>query len=139
MSGPLDPERVPPPFYPLPRPDQEIVVADRHLFVVLSNSAPGQDDEFNRWYDNTHIPQVLKIPGWNSVQRYRLHPARLNDQVAPGPHQYMALWDIEGDPAAAFAAHDEFAGRGEIDFTSAIDLSSGTAWTFSPIGDRHSG
>ena len=34
----------------------------RYLFVVMTNSGEGKDAEFNRWYDNQHIPDVLRVP-----------------------------------------------------------------------------
>src|ERR1700759_5489573 len=30
-----------------------------HLLVVMANSAPDLDDEFNRWYDEEHLAWVL--------------------------------------------------------------------------------
>ena len=50
-------------------------MADRFIQIVFSNPAEGKDDEFNDWYDNVHIPDLLAIPGMLSAQRYKLHDA----------------------------------------------------------------
>jgi hypothetical protein len=42
-------------------------------FLVFSNAAEGQDEEFNRWYDAKHLPDVLAVPGIVDGQRYRRH------------------------------------------------------------------
>jgi heme-degrading monooxygenase HmoA len=109
-------------------------MADRHLAVVLSNSTPGQDAEFNNWYNNTHIPQISSVPGFVRARRYRASDLRYDERVPVSPYQYLTLWDIEGDFAAALAARQEAHRAGKIDMTSAIDLSSGAAWTYEPLG-----
>jgi hypothetical protein len=30
---------------------------------------PGREDEFNLWYDPTHLPDVLKLPGFVSARQ----------------------------------------------------------------------
>jgi len=40
--------------------------------IVLSNAKAGRDAEFNRWYDTEHLPDVLKIPGFETGQRFEL-------------------------------------------------------------------
>lgn len=33
-----------------------------HIVVVLTNAVPGRDAEFNDWYTNVHVPEVLGVP-----------------------------------------------------------------------------
>jgi len=36
----------------------------RHiLLIVQTDVAPEMEEEFNRWYDEEHIPRLLKVPG----------------------------------------------------------------------------
>jgi len=42
---------------------KESNVADSTIQIVFSNPFEGKDDEFNEWYDNVHLPQVLAMPG----------------------------------------------------------------------------
>lgn len=66
-----------------------------HTMMVLSNPVPGREDEFNRWYDERHVPDVLSVPGFVAAQRFRLSDPQ------PRPEQqnyaYAAVYDIETD------------------------------------------
>jgi hypothetical protein len=75
---------------------------DRHLYVVFGNPAsPEQDAEFNEWYEGTHIPDVLRVPGVLSAQRYKVSPLE-RDAHAP-KFSYMTVYEIEGDPNEVMA------------------------------------
>lgn len=65
----------------------------KFTLLVLTNAVQGQEDAFNEWYDNTHVPDVMKIPGIVSAQRFR----QSTYQRGPGPHpwHYMALYEGE--------------------------------------------
>ena len=36
----------------------------KHFFVALTNPVPGKEAEFNKFYDEIHVPDVLAAPGW---------------------------------------------------------------------------
>ncbi len=68
----------------------------KHVLLVMSNSADGRDQEYNDWYTNVHVPDVLRVPGFVSAQRYKLD-AKQRGGNAPAQWQYMATYDIETD------------------------------------------
>jgi hypothetical protein len=70
-------------------------MSERHLFVVLSNAVAGREDEFNDWYDNRHLDDVLAVPGVVSAQRFALSSEQR--MAPPHPFQYLALYEIETD------------------------------------------
>jgi hypothetical protein len=73
-------------------------VSDKTLYVVFGNPpSPEQDAEFNEWYEGTHIPEVLRVPGVLSAQRYKV---RQLDGAGgkPPKFSYMTIYEIEGDP-----------------------------------------
>ena len=41
-----------------------------HTLLALSNPVEGREAEFNQWFDTVHIPEVLRVPGFASVQRF---------------------------------------------------------------------
>lgn len=57
--------------------------------VVRSGPAAGQEDEFNRWYDQVHLPEILSVPGFVSGRRYR--------SSGPSDYPYLAVYEIESD------------------------------------------
>jgi hypothetical protein len=66
----------------------------KHLMVVLSRAKPGEDEEFNRWYD-VHLRETIdKLDGFVSGQRFQL--AELPG-APENPYRYLAIYEIEGD------------------------------------------
>jgi hypothetical protein len=65
------------------------------MVVQSSPSGPDREDEYNDWYDNTHIPQIRAIPGFTAARRYKL--TGLGTQDAPA---YLAIYHIEADDLA---------------------------------------
>lgn len=71
------------------------------IFIVHTNPADGREDEFNDWYDNRHLAEVMAVPGFVRARRYRISDA----QFAPLTRfRYVAVYEIAGDPAEAMAA-----------------------------------
>ncbi len=75
---------------------------DKIVFVVESNCAdPAQEDEFNEWYNKTHLPDVLETPGVLRAVRYqRIGPSE-------GKAKYLALYEIETDDFQALVKATE--------------------------------
>ena len=60
------------------------------LLIVETNCTdPSKEKEFNHWYDNTHVPDVLSTPGVLSATRY--------ENPSPGEKQarFLALYEVE--------------------------------------------
>jgi hypothetical protein len=71
---------------------------DRQLYIVFGNPlTPEQDAEFNQWYSDTHIPDVLAaVPGVLSAQRYKVN--QLDRDAGNTPrYTYMTVYEFEGD------------------------------------------
>ena len=41
-------------------------------YIVLTQAQPGRLEEFEKWYDNQHLKDVVAVPGVRSAKRYRL-------------------------------------------------------------------
>ncbi|MGQ4807500.1 hypothetical protein NKDENANG_00852 [Candidatus Entotheonellaceae bacterium PAL068K] len=65
------------------------------LLMVLSDVAAEHDAEYNRWYNEEHIPERLSIPGVLNAARYKA--------VAGGP-KYLACYELAS--ADAWYAED---------------------------------
>lgn len=63
----------------------------KYCLLVLTTPVPGRDEEFNDWYTNQHVPDVLKIPGFVGAKRYKI----THDSNLPG--KYVAIYEIEAD------------------------------------------
>lgn len=104
----------------------------KHVLVVLSNAVEGCDQKFNDWYTNTHIGDVLKVPGFVAAQRYKLSESQLAG--GPGPYGYLALYEVETDDLAATGAG--LTGAGDMYIDPALDRSATVAWFYTPITER---
>ena len=67
----------------------------KYTFVVLTNAEQDREDEFNDWYTDQHLGDVLKISGIVAAQRFRL--AEVQRSAEPPSYQYLALYEIETD------------------------------------------
>src|SRR5262249_19735780 len=62
------------------------------MFVQSSPSAPDREDEYNDWYTNTHLTDVLQIPGITAARRFK---ATEITPVQDGDHRYCAVYEVE--------------------------------------------
>lgn len=104
----------------------------KHVLVVLSNAVEGADAKFNDWYTNTHIGDVLKVPGFVAAQRFKLSGTQLGDGETP--YSYLALYEVEADDLAATGS--ALTGAADMYIDPALDRSRTTAWFYSPISER---
>jgi len=68
----------------------------RFHYAVLSQAAPGREDEFIRWYEEQHMPDVLRMPGVVSGKLIRLDFQRAYNLDAP-QYTTLTLYDLEGE------------------------------------------
>jgi len=104
----------------------------RHVFVVFTNpTSEAQEAEYNRWYNDRHLPDVLDVPGFVSAQRFRLSDTQR--AAGPFPWRYMALYHIDTDDLkgtlATLAARSGTSAMVMSDALGAERL----AWVFDPI------
>ena len=56
------------------------------LLIVQVDIDPAREDEFNRWYDEEHVPEKRASPGFHSARRFK-HFAI--------PHRYLAIYEVD--------------------------------------------
>jgi hypothetical protein len=87
------------------------VVTDNKIFIAFTNAAEGRAEEFNAWYDDQHLREVLAIPGFRSVQRFKAAAAqRPRDQP---PFEYLAIYEVEGEASELVGAMLEWIRSGK--------------------------
>lgn len=80
-------------------------MARRGIFLVLSRpTSPEQEAEYERWYDDHHIPDSLLLPGFVSGRRFKLADEQLLPvrPTEPG-FDYVTIYevdDVDAIPAA---------------------------------------
>jgi hypothetical protein len=88
-------------------------MAKKYRMVIFTNAVEGKDKEYNDWYQNTHLKQIVSIKSFVQAQRFRFHT-----NIIPGsanPSRYMAIYDIETDDInATLGAMNEMAASGRM-------------------------
>ena len=93
------------------------------IFLAWSSPVSADDDErFNTWYEDVHVPQVrAAIPSVTQVRRYSV----LGSGQAGGVKRYVACYELADTDVAAAAAALKAAGEsGAFDMSPAMDMSA---------------
>jgi hypothetical protein len=111
------------------------------LLVVHTNPKEGRDDEYNRWYDEDHVNDVLGVPGVAAVQRYSLSRVDLPGSDAPvqlpvSAHRYLAVYEVDRDPNEVVTAFLTAVGNGDMPLSDALDVDTISLTAWQPHGER---
>ncbi|MDP7706876.1 DUF4286 family protein [Mycobacterium sp. TY815] len=80
------------------------------IYVETYPSSPDREEEFNTWYDEVHLPELVALDG--IVAARRLRPVN-------GEGPYVALYEIEGDDLQAVL---QGMGGAKLTMSSALQL-----------------
>jgi hypothetical protein len=100
-----------------------------NILIVFTECQPGQEDEFNRWYDDVHIDDMQAVEGIETIQRYRL------DELNPAqsaPHRWLAIYQLSR-PAQEVAAALHAGSATRAPHSPAYDQSKTQFWYYSAI------
>src|SRR5258707_4466326 len=84
----------------------------KFTWIVQTNAVPAHEAEFNEWYDDVHIDDLLRIPGVIAARRSALcnevqmttvgEELQLTDAAGIGArYKYLAIYELEADDPAA--------------------------------------
>ena len=90
----------------------------RHQLYVLSNPVEGREEEYNTWYTDQHLPDVLRAPGFVAAQRFKI-----TERVAgTADYSYLAVYEMEAaDPHDAVVQLLARAGTADMVMSEALD------------------
>jgi len=112
-------------------------MGDVHRLIVFSAPKPGREDEYNQWYNDVHLEEVVAIPGFVAAQRFELS----EDQLPgfPGsPHAYLAIYEFDRPPGEPLETLAQELESEAITLPDAIDVDSIRPWAYSSISERTS-
>jgi hypothetical protein len=95
---------------------------ERGLMLVFSNpTSPDVVDEFNQWYSETHVHELLAVAGVVGATRYELD----EDQMMPGDdadgRHFLAAYEIEA-PDLKIVRDAVMATSGDRSHSPALEL-----------------
>lgn len=103
----------------------------RYNLIALTNPVAGREAEFDQWYDEVHLADVLKLPGVTGAQRFRLS----DTQYRTGPHPWtsMAVYEIEiDDISETFEALKAASGTDRMPLSDALQ-DERMVWIYEPV------
>jgi hypothetical protein len=103
----------------------------RYKLVVMSNPVAGREAEYDDWYQNSHLQQMIDVPGVVSAQRYR--PAEILS--VREPVKFLTIYEVETNDIKAFL--QELLGRaraGKVTSSDTMQADSVYGVFYEPIG-----
>jgi hypothetical protein len=73
----------------------------KYIFLVGHDVPRHKHREFNAWYNTEHIPDLLSVPGFVAVRRFRLEEKTIPPITRRGgvASQYLTIWDLNSEDA----------------------------------------
>ncbi|MFN3233671.1 MAG: hypothetical protein ACE363_16145 [Alphaproteobacteria bacterium] len=95
---------------------------EKHLVIIKSNAVAGREADYEAWYNNIHLGEVLQVPGFLTGQQYRTPPS---PDGSPPSHSHTAVFEVESDDITATLTQlgEEFA-SGRMTATDALDTNT---------------
>ena len=79
------------------------------LLVMVNNTEPSKDAEFNRWYNDIHLPEVCATGAYYAATRFE------NADAGPDEARYIAVYETDWDhPEEAFTSMQKQTGNMDI-------------------------
>ncbi len=81
------------------------------LLLVMMDIDPEHEEDFNRWYDEEHVPERKGIPGFLTARRYRA--------VEGGP-KYLAIYEMDSPEVLDSEAYRFVSEEGRSEWTARV-------------------
>jgi hypothetical protein len=107
----------------------------RTLYLAFSNPVEGKDEEYEAWYRDVHVPDLLAMPEIVSAQRFALADCASNGGIGSTP-RYLVVYEMEGDVDEVMLKIAESVGAGSIVVSDALDMGSVAMSFWTPLGPR---
>jgi hypothetical protein len=106
----------------------------RYLLQVSSRALSGREADYERWYSEVHVRDVLALPGFLACTRHKRMTPGANGALADV--DLVAIYEVEtNDPGGLLQSL--FAAAPQMKMTDAIDLSSVRFEFLQPLGGRY--
>jgi hypothetical protein len=101
------------------------------LLVSSAPSAAERDQEYNDWYNDVHLPEVVALAGFSTARRFKKLGA------ADDPSPYLAIYEVEGDDLnASLAALGAAVASGELHMSDVIAADGAGLSLFEQIAEH---
>jgi hypothetical protein len=107
---------------------------ETYYFLVFSNPVAGHEDEYNKWYNEQHAPDVVAVPGFVTAQRFVKNDLPLYRMVDLQVPKYLVLYKIVTDDVnAVFAEVARRLKTGETVISPTFDSKTSVSYVYSAV------
>lgn len=99
------------------------------MLSLVDPVSPERDEDFNRWFNEVHGPEVLKLEGISSLTRYRAVAQFLPESDQP-MYRYLAVYEVD-DVTTGLRVIQE--GASKFTMTDAADMLNAVGLAFEQI------
>jgi hypothetical protein len=98
------------------------------LLAYVQPASPADEAEFNRWYDDVHIPQLVdRVPGVVSARRFQYSDDQFEGAPVPA-NPYLTLYELDAsDLADTIAEIGKALTDGSLELTTTLDAETSPA------------
>lgn len=101
----------------------------RFKVLILTEPTEGQEAEYNDYYENLHLREVLETTDLLSAQRFKL-AAEVGE---PSPLPYLAVYEAEAE-SAQDVLDNLNESRAQRQQSKALNKRTGRVWVFEETG-----
>jgi hypothetical protein len=110
---------------------------ERGILAVQTEAIPGSDAAFNAWYDEVHVPEILRTPGFEAARRYRVRQSPLAGARDAGEWTtYLAIYEIAGGVVDAHTELLQRVAAGELTPSDLVAPRAYRSQLFEQIAER---
>src|SRR5579862_2156427 len=107
---------------------------ETYYFFVFSNPTAGHEDEYNKWYDEQHAPDVVAVPGFVTAQRFVKNQLPLYRMVDLQVPKYLIVYKIVTDNVeAVFGEVNRRLKTGETVISPTFDTKTSVSYVYRPF------
>ena len=99
-------------------------MSHEYTLIVYTSPVEGQEDEYNAWYDDVHLPEFSALPGVIAGHRFKV--------VRDGKPQYAAIYELSSHPDQVLKAMFAGVKDGTVHMSDALDSASTSMTTLTP-------
>ena len=82
------------------------------LLLMMTDIDPANEADFNRWYEEEHLDERMRIPGFLNARRFT---------ALEGGPKYLALYDLESPAVLQSAPYRQVVGAGKSAWTRRME------------------
>jgi hypothetical protein len=99
-------------------------MSHEYTLIIYTSPADGREEDYNAWYDGTHLAEFSALPGVITGRRFKV--------AGDGKPQYAAVYELSAHPDAVLAAMNAGVKDGTMHMSDAIDAASVSITTLVP-------